>query len=101
MLPNPRFAPGDRVVYTTRWLWSVGLAPTGAACHYRGIVVDRPDLLGGLDPERFVAVDWQDGGEPMVVNVANIGHVGVRGGARTYDVPIWASINQGRRKTRR
>lgn len=80
--------PGDLVVYTNAWLYATGQAPTGSACRDEGVVVDRPDLLGGLSPERFIVVHWRGENTPRPVSRANVGR---RRSARVLDVPAWAS----------
>lgn len=77
--------PGTRVRYTNAWLWFTGNAPAGAPCHYRGTVVSRPDVLGSMDPHRFVVVEWDHDPQPVLLNSDNVAPDGT---AKQLDNPV-------------
>lgn len=91
------YPPGTEVVYTNAWLYSTGQAPCGEACRYRGVVISDPKALGGLDPSRFVVVQWSHDPTPTLVLAANVAPLQ---SAKALDVPSWVSL-QKRRKRRR
>lgn len=66
---------GDRVAYSAKFLRNTGMI-VGSAGKRRGTVLDSPETLGGLDPERFVAVLWNGDTEPMVILADNLAKPG-------------------------
>ena len=80
------YASGTPVQYTNAWLYSTGQAPTGDACHYKGVVVDDPKRLGNLDPEKFVVVQWSHRDEPQLILAKNVAPPRT---AKLLDIPSW------------
>lgn len=69
---------GDLVAYSAEFLRNTGQV-TGEAGSYRGVILDAPDRLGGLDPARFAVVEWQGnipGDHIQIVNRCNLAKVG-------------------------
>jgi hypothetical protein len=67
----PTFNRGDKVAYSVQFLRSIGQAPTGQMCHWRGIVV----AVRELGQRVLVSVQW-DSAPMMRVIDANLAHVG-------------------------
>lgn len=74
MVARRKLSVGDRVGYARAWLQSVvGHDPYNDLWRHKGVVIDGD--LGGLDPERFVRIRWDDGDE-STVGVSNIAKIG-------------------------
>ena len=79
---------GDTVVYTPKFLASIGCSHTDPLWFAKGLVVAQHTAIDTL-----VQVDWSDGDGPKTINKFNIARPMT---ARSVDVPVWYNAPKGK-----
>ena len=74
------FDLGDRVIYSSHFLVSIGCSATDPLWRTKGTV------LKGKTPFGWVTVQWDGDPNPMRVNHNNITRPGT---AKSIDLPVW------------